>query len=121
MKENYKLLSCKSGFSVSVQASRTNYCTPRNDVGPYTLVELGFPTSIEPLIIGFAEDADNPTETVYGYVPVGLVQALIIKHNGIEDGEHPEFDMDPHQSAILAEALLEVDVNCKLNLSIYNT
>ena len=111
MKENYKLLNCKSGFNVSVQASRTNYSTPRTDHGPYTQVELGFPTSPEPLIIGFAEDADNPTDTVYGYVPVGLVQALIIKHNGIEDGEHPEFDMDPRQSAILAEALFEIGEN----------
>ena len=110
MKEHYKLLSCKSGFRVSIQASETNYSTPRDDIGPYTEVELGFPTSPEPMIIGYAEDVDDPTETVYGYVPVGLVKALIIKHNGIEDGEHPEFDMDPAQSAILAEALLGVDI-----------
>ena len=109
MKENYKFAHFKSGFGVSIQAKRTNYCTPRNDSGPYTAVELGFPTSPEPLIIGFAEDVDNPTETVYGYVPVGLVKALIIKHGGIDSGELPPFNMNTEQSAILAKTLTEIN------------
>ena len=102
---NYKRAFFKSGFSVSIQASKANYSSPRDDVGPYTSVELGFPSAPEPLIAGYAEDPDCPTETVYGWVPVGLVKALVIKHNGLAEGTIPPFDMSVEQSTILAEAL----------------
>jgi len=105
--KNYKRVYCQSGFNMSVQASETSYCTPRDNTGPYTHVEIGFPNAIDEMIIGFAEDSDDPTGTVYGWVPAGLVQALIIKHGGVEDGEHPVFDMDPEQSYELAKALPE--------------
>ncbi len=105
----YNLANFKSGFSISIQANSRNYCTPRSDTGPYTAVELGFPTAPEPLIIGYAEDPDNPTETVYGYVPAGIVKALIIKHGGIESGSYPELDINAEQSVILAETLLEIE------------
>ena len=101
----YKRVYFRSGFSVSIQAKETNYCTPRNNIGPYTQVELGFPSASEPLIIGYAEDVDNPTETVYGYVPSGVVQALTIKHGGIEEGNIPPLNIDEKQAAILAESL----------------
>jgi hypothetical protein len=105
--KNYKRVYCQSGFNMSIQASETSYCDPKDNAGPYTHVEIGFPNAIEEMIIGFAEDPDNPTETVYGWVPVGLVQALIIKHGGIEEGEHPVFDIDVEQSFELAKALSE--------------
>jgi hypothetical protein len=108
MKKGFKFAMFKSGFGVSIQASERNYCSPRDDFGPYTEVELGFPNSPEPLIIGYAEDPDNPTETIYGYVPVGVVQALITKHGGMEEGEVPVFDMTPKQAGIFAEALEEI-------------
>ena len=34
-------------------------------------------------IMGYAENEDDPTETVYGYVPVVLVEKLINLHNGV--------------------------------------
>jgi len=111
MKKTYKLLELKSGFSVSAQASSFNYSTPRTDGGPYTHIELGFPSAPESLIIGYAETPDQPTETVYGYVPVGLFQALIVKHGGVESGEHPPFDMTTEQCAILAESLFDIEEN----------
>ena len=94
---------------MSVQASLTSYSSPREDIGPYIAVEIGFPSAPDPLIIGYAEDVDRPTETVYGWVPIGVVQALIIKHGGIESGSLPPFSMNIEQSAILAEALMEVN------------
>lgn len=33
----------------------------------------------------YAEDEDRPTATVYGYVPVSVVEALIDKHGGIKE------------------------------------
>jgi len=35
---------CKNGFSLSVQASQYRYCSPRSDTGPYTHVEIGYPS-----------------------------------------------------------------------------
>ncbi len=104
--KQYKCAEFKSGFSVSIQASKTNYSTPRDNTGPYTHVELGFPSGTEPLIIGFADDPDDPTGTVYGYVPAGIVQAMLVKHGGLESGEIPPLHMTPEQAAIMAESLL---------------
>lgn len=74
----------KDGFSISIQASGSHYCTPRtNDDVDYTEVELGFPNYEEELIKDFAEDDDDLTDTVYGYVPVTIVNKMIKKHGGI--------------------------------------
>ena len=108
MKSNGRALEMKSGFTVSCQASERNYCTPRNDTGPYEAVELGFPNSPDPLIIGYAEDADNPTQTVYGWVPAHVVTALIMKHGGLVDGEVPPFVQDSEYAAGLAEIMNEI-------------
>lgn len=77
-------LVCKDGFSVSVQASATHYCTPRDNVGPYTEFELGFPSEASALIQEYAEDAENPTGTVYGHVPLKTVLALLASHGGVK-------------------------------------
>lgn len=77
-------LHCADGFSVSVQANRFCYCTPRVDnASHYSSVELGYPSMADELITDYAEDT-NYTNTVYGYVPVHIVDALIKKHGGIE-------------------------------------
>jgi len=89
MREHYKTIVCKNGFTMSVQASRTNYCRPRNDIGPYSQVEIGFPSKREELIIEWAEDPGDPTETVYGYVPSEIVWDIILKNGGWAEGELP--------------------------------
>jgi hypothetical protein len=35
---------CKNGFNLSVQASRSHYCSPKSDTGSYTHVEVGYPS-----------------------------------------------------------------------------
>lgn len=75
---------CADGFKVSVQASKFHYCTPRETLAEaYSKVELGYPNMVEPLIMDYAEDADRPKDTVYGYVPVEVVDKVIEKHGGI--------------------------------------
>ncbi len=101
----YKAVKCKDEFNVSIQASTRNYCDPRDNFGPYTTVELGFPSAADSLIMKYAEDSSNPTETVYGYVPVGIVKALLIKHGGVVQGELPPFHFNAEQALFLAEAL----------------
>lgn len=89
-KKLYSQCVCADGFTMSVQASSTSYCSPRrNDAERYSSVEVGFPSEEEPLLIEWAEDPSNPTGTVYGYVPVLTVTNVIAKHGGMQDGEVP--------------------------------
>ena len=103
---------CEDGFSVSVQASEYTYCEPRytqwkeqdkwhvlngnyfeyneeprkmlkDCFTPYESVELGFPSEEDELIMEYADDEDY-TDTVYGYVPVEIVEKLIDKHGGMK-------------------------------------
>lgn len=83
-KEHAPRVECVDGFSMSVQASQYHYCTPRQDTGPYLEMEIGFPSSEEPLIMPYAEDNERPTKTVYGYVPTELIDEVITKHGGIK-------------------------------------
>jgi hypothetical protein len=76
-------ITCKDGFSVSIQASARHYCRPRTDNGPWTHVELGFPNQRDPMIDLYADDADDPLHTVYPCVPLVLVERLIESHGGI--------------------------------------
>ena len=89
-RKTYKRAVCADGFSMSVQASSTNYCSPRRDgAEKYTAVEVGFPIATEELLIEFAEEPGRPTETVYGWVPSQTVALVIAKHGGLVDGELP--------------------------------
>lgn len=74
----------KNGLTFSVQASSGHYCTPRSNNGPYTHVEVGFPNKVIERLIPFAENPDNLTETVYGWVPVELIKTIIIENGGID-------------------------------------
>ena len=80
---------CKDGFTFSGQASATHYSNPKGYVDEYTEIEIGFPSSHDTLIEKYAENSwdDEPdyTDTVYGYVPVKIVDLLIKKHGGIDE------------------------------------
>jgi len=76
-------VTCSDGFSVSIQAGQYVYSAPRDDIGSWVSFELGFPSDADDLILLYAEDADQPTETVYGYVPASVVNDLIAKHGGL--------------------------------------
>ncbi len=75
---------CKDGTTMSVQASRSHYSTPRDDYqAPYTKLELGYPSvPPPPYLMEFAEYPDDPTGTLYGYVPAELVLQFVREHGG---------------------------------------
>ena len=77
-------IHCNDGFIFSVQGSDGHYSTPRKNVKEFMQMEIGFPNQVEELILEFAEDKDNPTETVYAYVDNKLIQQVIDKHGGID-------------------------------------
>ena len=85
-----KMVVCADGFNMSVQAHDGAYCEPCLDAQrKYTLVEIGFPSAEEPLIMPWAETPGTPTDTVYAYVPVAVVTNVIVKHGGMVEGEVP--------------------------------
>ena len=90
MKKMNQAIKCADGFTMSVQASETNYSSPRDNTGPYTEAEVGFPSKPEPLLMGYAEDREQPTDTVYGWVPRQVIINVIAKHGGMISGELPE-------------------------------
>ena len=86
----YKMVTCKDGFSISIQAGRSSYCKPRmNGCDAYESVELGFPNRPCIFIKDYAEDPEDLTGTVYEYVPAHIVRKMLEAHGGIVSGECP--------------------------------
>lgn len=78
-------IRCVDGFKMSVIAGGGAYASPRDERGPYDAVEVGFPTvRPEPWAEWqvFAESPADPTQSVYGYVPIEMVEALVALHGG---------------------------------------
>jgi hypothetical protein len=85
-----QLVVCADGFKMSVQAHYGAYCNPKMDgAESYDEVEVGFPSSAEPLLMEWCEDPEDPTGTVYAYVPSQVVVNVIAKHGGMVEGEIP--------------------------------
>lgn len=78
-------MTCADGFTMSVQGHRGAYSHPRDDFADqYSAVEIGFPSERVEEFMPFIDGGDsNPTETVYGYVPIAIVVAVIEKHGGL--------------------------------------
>ena len=89
-------IECKDGFRMSVIAGYGTYSDPRpGDIwgtkpdtyeGPYTAVEVGYPTERpEPWARWkeYADDRGDPTDTLYGFVPIELVRDLAERHGGL--------------------------------------
>ena len=51
----------------------------------YDEFEIGFPSEEEHLLMPFCENEDQPTQTVYGFVPVKVVDRVLARHGGIDE------------------------------------
>jgi len=80
-KELADLIICADGTELSVQASKTHYCTPRADRVVYSRVEVGYPSVDPPESWAEYADGEYPS-SVYGCVPVELVREFIEAHGG---------------------------------------
>ena len=75
---------CADGYSVSIQGgTHGHYCSPRTHTNVYEAVELGYPSAIDVELLEYAEEPNDPTGSVYGYVPIDVIEAVIAKHGGI--------------------------------------
>ena len=72
-------VTCADGFSVSIQAGPCLYSTPRG-AGPWSAVELGFPSLAESALVEYAEDPDDLTGTVYAFVPCEVLAEILDAH-----------------------------------------
>lgn len=84
-----KRIECDDGFSMSVQANYSSYCSPRITIRNtytnfYNEYEVGFPNQEEELLKQYAEDKGDLTNTVYPYVPKEIIEQVIKKHGGIK-------------------------------------
>ena len=91
-KKLFKEIICNDGFQMSVQASKTHFCTPRENNGPYSHVEVGYPNELETLLLPYA---DGPRivgmrPMLYVNVPAEVVEAIITKHSVMMSGQLPE-------------------------------
>lgn len=75
---------CKDGFMISIQASEYSYCSPRVTADcQYSAFELGFPNMDVPELAEWKDGEGDDKQTVYGYVPVRTILALLEKHGGL--------------------------------------
>lgn len=75
---NRLFLQLPCGARVSIVTGENAYCTPRDDNGPYTEVEVGTWAPL-PTLARYSDGPVSPagTLTVYAYVPVAdLLRAL---------------------------------------------
>jgi hypothetical protein len=79
---------CNDGISLSIQVGKYNYCHPREDFAEYTSVEVGYiqnpdGTQYIPPREEWEPYADGSfPSSVYGYVPVELLEKFIAEHGG---------------------------------------
>jgi hypothetical protein len=112
-------IALKSGLTLSIQANEMSYCTPRNDTGPWSHVEVGFPSEEVPELMEYMdalypEEEEDPTGQVYGWVPIKTIIEIIDKHGGVKGALNRNGDCVPlksfefevcRKSAVLMESL----------------
>lgn len=91
-RERLPTIVCRDGTTLSVQAGTHNYCSPRDNYGPYREVEVGYPSQPVPSTWRPYADADpedwvdgvSGPEIVFAYIPIELVHFYIASHGGID-------------------------------------
>ncbi len=76
---------CQDGFTMSVQAGKGLYSSPRDTSDYYEEVEVGYPSEDESSLEDYADGTG-----VYAYVPCSIVDEIIEKHGGIDVEFHNE-------------------------------
>ena len=83
----YRNVTCRDGFNFSLQAGPSHYSEPKAVANEYEAWEIGFPSDEEPLWMEWQEPGNEPTESVYGWGPIEVVNAVIQRHGGIDERE----------------------------------
>jgi len=99
----FRRIRCWDGLTFSAQASEGHFCLPTKDFGPWTAVEIGFPSRKVEEFKGFEDSCDPDDSTgIYSRVPVEIVEAVVEKHGGwIANAEDSMSECD-RKEALLA-------------------
>lgn len=81
---DYYCLHCVDGFTMMATGSPLHRCRPRNDHGPWSHVEVGYPSERHSELMLYAKDRQNPTTTVYFDVPITVVVDIVNQHGGLD-------------------------------------
>lgn len=81
-------LELADGTTLSIQASATHYCEPREttevvNYNWYESFEIGFPSAMIEELLPYAEEPETPTDTVYGWVSKEVIRDIIEKRGGV--------------------------------------
>jgi hypothetical protein len=84
-KTTVRAMYFKRGGAMSVQASSHHYCSPKNDTGPYTSVEVLVmsPRLKVPKSFGKPSEKFDNGERLWGFLPVSVLNAEIERRGGI--------------------------------------
>lgn len=89
-------IRCADGFTMVVHASRGSKSSPQAAEGPYTAVEVAFPSDPDESLLQPYELASEIADPItglgircFGWVPSEIIWDIIIKHNGHESGSLP--------------------------------
>jgi len=74
-------IKCVDGFHVSIQANEFTFCIPSNNDGPWSHIELSFPSEQLPKLFNKFIITNN--KYIYTQVPICLVDSLLDAHGGI--------------------------------------
>lgn len=77
-----------SGASLSIQASRSHYCLPPENEGPYTHYELAHPRGLGAPDLALLKKYED-SEGIYAYVPKEVLDKIINSHGGFRVGQLP--------------------------------
>jgi hypothetical protein len=72
-------LHLKDGTHLSLQDSQYSYSTKGETV------EVGFPSRAFEQLMKYAENPEEPTDTVYGHVPYAVIDSIIEECGGVAE------------------------------------
>lgn len=85
---NVSRIILADGGVMSIQASEFHYCQPRRNLDSYAdyeCFEVGFPSKHYPELDPYQDifTSDDPTDSVYGWVPKEVIEEIINRAGGV--------------------------------------
>ena len=99
-----KKIICRDGFSFTAQTSDIMYvCSPRDNKGPYTSVEVGYPSWEEPLLTPFQDEGED--SQVFVMVPAQIIRKIVRGHCGLrfDSGELPPLEQQDENGMLYVQ------------------
>jgi len=77
-------IETNNGLEIAIQAGELFCCSPRDNYGPWELVEINYINRRIEKLTAYADDAENIEDTIYRWVPVDLIDEIVEENGGIK-------------------------------------